>query len=104
MSLHPALFPLLLCLAAGAAAAEVGGRGDPALGEYLASECLACHRADGSAQAGIPAITGWRDEDFIATMQAYKLKERHHPVMEMVAGRLTEEEIAALAAWFARPH
>ncbi|MFN4193216.1 MAG: c-type cytochrome [Tabrizicola sp.] len=75
-------------------------RGDPAYGEYLASECRTCHQIDGSDQ-GIPSITGWPAEDFVVAMHAYKQKLRPHPVMQMMASRLNEEEIAALAAYFA---
>ena len=75
-------------------------QGDPAWGEYLASECQTCHQADG-ADEGIPSITGWPTEDFVVAMHAYKQKLRPHPVMQMMAGRLNEEEIAALAAYFA---
>lgn len=74
-------------------------QGDPEYGEYLASECLTCHRADGSAE-GIPSITLWPTEDFVIAMHAYKRKLRPHPVMQMMAGRLNDEEIAALAAYF----
>lgn len=73
--------------------------GDPEYGEYLASECLTCHRADGASE-GIPAITLWPTEDFVVAMHAYKRKLRPHPVMQMMAGRLNDEEIAALAAYF----
>lgn len=75
-------------------------QGDPEYGEYLASECQTCHQADGSDQ-GIPSVTGWPAEDFVVAMHAYKQKLRPHPVMQMMAGRLNEEEIAALAAYFA---
>ena len=75
-------------------------KGDPDYGEYLASECQTCHQADGSDQ-GIPSVTGWPAEDFVVAMHAYKQKLRPHPVMQMMAGRLNEEEIAALAAYFA---
>lgn len=75
-------------------------KGDPEFGEYLASECQTCHQASG-ADAGIPSITLWPEEDFVLAMHAYKQKLRPHPVMQMMAGRLTEEEIAALAAYFA---
>jgi cytochrome c len=34
-------------------------------------------------------------------MHAYKAKLRPHPVMQMMAGRLSNDEIAALAAYFA---
>ena len=74
-------------------------QGDPEYGEYLATECLTCHRADGSAE-GIPSITRWPEEDFVVAMHAYKEKLRPHPVMQMMAGRLSNEEIAALAAYF----
>ncbi len=74
-------------------------KGDPEFGEYLSSECQTCHRRDGT-DAGIPAITGWPEEDFVVAMHAYKRKLRPHPVMQMMAGRLSDDEIAALAAYF----
>lgn len=73
--------------------------GDPEYGEYLASECLTCHKSDGTSD-GIPSITLWDTEDFVIAMHAYKRKLRPHPVMQMMAGRLNDEEIAALAAYF----
>jgi len=74
-------------------------QGDPEYGEYLASECKTCHQSSG-ANDGIPGITGWPTEDFVVAMHAYKRKLRPHPVMQMMAGRLNDEEIAALAAYF----
>ncbi len=74
-------------------------KGDPEYGEYLASECLTCHQRSGDDE-GIPSITGWPAEDFVIAMHAYKEKKRPHPVMQMMAGRLSNEEIAALAAYF----
>lgn len=73
--------------------------GDKDYGEYLASECTTCHQADGSDE-GMPSITGWPTEDFVVAMHAYKVKHRPHPVMQMMASRLSNEEIAALAAYF----
>ncbi|SIO04971.1 sulfide dehydrogenase (flavocytochrome c), cytochrome c subunit [Rhodovulum sp. ES.010] len=73
--------------------------GDRAYGEYLSSECTTCHQRDGSDQ-GIPSITLWPEEKFVLAMHAYKQKLRPHPVMQMMANRLTDEEIAALAAYF----
>lgn len=74
-------------------------QGDAEYGEYLSSECLTCHQRDGTAE-GIPSITRWPQEDFVVAMHAYKSKLRPHPVMQMMAGRLNNEEIAALAAYF----
>lgn len=74
--------------------------GDPEYGEYLSAECTTCHQASG-ADEGIPSITHWPEEDFVVALHAYKNKLRPHPVMQMIAGRLGNEEIAALAAYFA---
>ena len=73
--------------------------GDPEYGAYLSSECSTCHQIDG-IDAGIPSITHWPKEDFVVAMHAYKRKLRPHPVMQMMAGRLSDEEIAALAAYY----
>lgn len=75
--------------------------GDRDYGEYLSSECKTCHQTDGSDQ-GIPSIALWPEEDFVIAMHAYKQKLRPHPVMQMMANRLSDEEIAALAAYFAQ--
>ncbi len=74
-------------------------QGDPAYGEYLSGECVTCHQRDGD-DAGIPSITNWPAEDFVVALHAYKTGLRPHPVMEMLARRLSNEEIAALAAYF----
>lgn len=73
--------------------------GDPEYGEYLSSDCMTCHQASGGDD-GIPSIVGWPEEDFAVAMHSYKQKLRPHPVMQMMAGRLSNEEIAALAAYF----
>ncbi|SPJ29041.1 Cytochrome c2 [Falsiruegeria mediterranea M17] len=74
-------------------------QGDPEYGEYLSSECTTCHQASGGDD-GIPSIVYWPEDEFVVAMHAYKNKQRKHPVMQMIAGRLNEEEIAALAAYF----
>ena len=75
-------------------------RGDPEYGEYLAGECITCHRAGG--EEGIPSITGWPLHDFVIALHAYKRGKRVHQAMQLVARRLSDEEIAALAAHFHR--
>jgi cytochrome c len=74
-------------------------QGDPEYGEYLSNECTTCHQVDGGDD-GIPSITRWLEEDFVVAMHAYREKIRPHPVMQMMAGRLSDEEIASLAAFF----
>jgi len=73
--------------------------GDPEYGEYLSGECQTCHQVDGDDD-GIPSITQWPTEEFVIAMHGYKQKLRPHPVMQMMAGRLSDDAIAALAAYF----
>jgi cytochrome c len=77
---------------------------DRELGQYLSTECLTCHRPSGQAVGGVPQIFGWPEDQFIAVMHAYKHAHRDNPVMQTIAGRLGEEEIAALAAYFGELH
>jgi cytochrome c len=74
--------------------------GDVAYGEYLASDCQTCHQVSGASDGGVPAIVGWPRIEFVYAMHAYKQKARPNPVMQMMAGGLGDEEIAALAAYF----
>jgi cytochrome c len=94
---------LLVITIATSANAHLGGRTnatDAAFGEYLSSECATCHRRDGENQ-GIPSIVGWAADQFVAVMQSYKSKDRPNVVMQTIAGRLSEQEIHALAAYYA---
>lgn len=83
------------------AAAILAIQGDPDYGEYLSGECVTCHQVDG-ADEGIPSITGWAEEDFVTALHAYRAKHRANPAMQLVAARLSDEEIAGLAAFFAQ--
>ncbi len=83
---------------AGGAAARAD-QGDKAFGEYLSSECVTCHQLSGHYD-GIPPIVGWPEESFVEIMNEYRHKRRPNPVMQTIAGRLSDEELAALAAYF----
>jgi cytochrome c len=69
-------------------------------GEYLAGECVTCHQISGRDN-GIPAIVGWDRNIFFATLKLYKTGSRKHQVMNMIAQPLGDEEMKALAAYFA---
>lgn len=73
--------------------------GDRELGQYLSSECVTCHQLSGKFQ-GIPPIVGWPDATFVGIMNEYRNKKRENPVMQTIAGKFSQEEIAALAAYF----
>lgn len=84
-----------ILLGASAAAME----GDVEYGQYLSGECVTCHKA-GADDDGIPSIVGWPKENFIHALYLYKTEKRENPVMRTVTKRLTDEEMAALAAYF----
>jgi cytochrome c len=74
--------------------------GDRALGQYLSSECVTCHQVTGQHSGGIPPITGLPEDSFTQIMDDYRNKARDNAIMQTVAGRLSNDEIAALAAYF----
>ena len=72
-------------------------KADIGYGEYLAGECVTCHR---KSSTGIPQINGIEAETFVTIMKAYRSKELDNKVMQMMAGRLDDEQITSLAAYF----
>ncbi len=97
----PALGLLALGGASGVALApQAHASGDFALGQHLSSECATCHQTSGRQQGGIPAIIGVPADQFVALMGAYKGRQRENQVMQAIAGRLTQAEIEALAAYY----
>ena len=73
---------------------------DEGYGEYLSSECLACHNQEGSK--GIPAIAGLEALILAQKLMAYRSKELENQVMQLVAGNLDDEQIASLALYFSK--
>jgi cytochrome c553 len=74
---------------------------DIELGRYLAAECMTCHRG-AAASGGIPNIYGMAEHRFTELVKAYRDKRLSNAVMQTIAGRLKDDEIDALAAFFAR--
>ncbi len=72
--------------------------GDPAYGNYLIGTCVTCHTPQVTADS-LPSINGWPVDDLVTALHAYKNKHRENPVMQQIAGALSNEEIAALAAY-----
>jgi len=90
----------LLIFTASVQAEDLLKNADVAYGEYLAGECVTCHSTDG-ADKGIPNIIGLEAEGFAYIMHSYRNKELENKVMQLVAGRLDDEQIASLAVYFA---
>lgn len=96
---------VVLAFAGWFEAARSAPRGpDIELGRYLATECITCHRRGGQTASGqaVPNIFGMAEPAFIQAVKAYRAKDRPNDVMQSVAARLKDDEIEALAAFFAR--
>jgi cytochrome c553 len=94
---------IAMALLGGSAAAQDHGdrgKGDKALGEYLSGECVTCHQLSGKAVGAIPPIVGADADSFTALMNAYRKRERENQVMQAIAAKFSDGEIAALAAYF----
>ncbi len=94
------MLSMMLAVHAFGLTAGSAGAADVAFGQYLSSECVTCHRADGQ-DVGIPSIVGWPADQFVSVLKSYRNKERANPIMQSVAGRLSDDEMQALAAYYA---
>ena len=74
-------------------------KADIAYGEYLAGECVTCHKKKG-ASSGIPVIAGINAKTFVEKIKGYRDRTLKNKVMQMVARRLDEEQTLSLAAYF----
>ena len=74
-------------------------KADIGYGEYLAGECVTCHKKKG-ASSGIPIIAGINAKTFVQKINGYRNKTLNNKVMQMIARRLDEEQTLSLAAYF----
>jgi TRAP transporter TAXI family solute receptor len=69
-------------------------------GEYLSYECVACHQPTADSGA-IPVIAALPSQYFVNALKSYRAGQRSNLVMEDVARSLSDEQIDALAAYYA---
>jgi cytochrome subunit of sulfide dehydrogenase len=66
-----------------------------------AASCTGCHAERPDANAPIPRLAGQDVNAMVAAMQAYRAGQRPATVMDRVAKGFSDDEIRAIAAWFA---
>lgn len=88
---------LLMLMACGVSQA---GENDSHL-RVLAASCAACHGSNGNSVGGTPVLAGLDASHFTLQMKAFRSGERTSTVMHHHAKGLTEDEINALATYFA---
>jgi cytochrome c553 len=87
-------------------AAAAHAEGSVEAGKQKAEMCIGCHGIPGYQNSfpeihKVPKISGQNDKYIIAALTAYKKGERKHPTMRGIAGSLSEEDMADLAAFYA---
>lgn len=90
------LLSLVVAVHANEANAE-----DIEYGQYLSSECVTCHQSGVQSTDQIPSIEGWDKASFVAVMKSIRAKEQDSKVMQTIAASLDDEQIDALAAYYA---
>ena len=97
-------FGLAAILAGAAMSARADGLTAPALPSAKASQCFACHGADGNPSlADVPIIAGQQPVYLQNTLNAYRSGLRgggRAIVMREITKDLSDDDIAALSAWF----
>lgn len=69
--------------------------------QVLAAACAGCHGTAGLSPSAMPALAGMPAERFTAAMQAFRSGERQGTVMNRQAKGYTDDEIEAMAGYFA---
>ncbi|MGO4570182.1 cytochrome c [Rhizobium sp. 2YAF20] len=97
-------FGLAAILASLAMTAYADGLAAPAYPPAKASQCFACHGADGHPSlADVPIIAGQQPVYLLNTLNAYRSGLRgggRAIVMHEITKSLSDDDIAALSAWF----
>ena len=90
-----ALLPGSACLPAQAADLTA------AKAKAKAKMCAACHGIDGIAKvADAPNLAGNGELYLARQLQAFRSGERKQPQMSVIASGLSDEDIAAVTAWY----
>jgi sulfide dehydrogenase cytochrome subunit len=70
-------------------------------GALLAAMCNTCHGMDGGGSKSIPALNDLESDELVETMQAFQSGEEDSTIMERHATGYSEEELKALADYYA---
>lgn len=100
---RPAAVLAALALAAGTAPAHA--EGDVGRGKVKSAQCAGCHQIPGFRSVfpevyPIPRIVGQNPQYIDYALRLYRSGERDHPSMASVAGVLSDQDIADLAAYY----
>jgi sulfide dehydrogenase cytochrome subunit len=90
--------PLLAALACILVQAGAASAAEPPAG---AASCSGCHAISRSVDTAVPRLQGRKADELTLAMREFKTGARPATVMGRLAKGFSDEEIAALSAWFA---
>ena len=94
---------LALALAASVALPALAA-GDAASGKQKSKACEACHGPDGNTPTGpdFPRLAGQHYDYLLKSLRDYKSGARKNPIMGGLVGSLSPQDMADIAAYYAR--
>ncbi|MFM2344189.1 MAG: hypothetical protein RLZZ210_799 [Pseudomonadota bacterium] len=108
MKLHRILFKVMLLAASFTVAHNSYAQdpvGNPKAAQSKVAMCIGCHalpeyKASFPLVYSVPLLGGQNTSYIAKALKAYQTGERKHPTMQSIAGSLSEQEIADLAAYY----
>ena len=74
---------------------------DPLQVRGMAAACFNCHGTQGQAQPGMESLAGANKDDMLKKMLDFKTGKKPATVMHQLSKGYTDEQLAALATYFA---
>jgi cytochrome subunit of sulfide dehydrogenase len=66
-----------------------------------AASCSGCHPASASVTSPVPRLIGVAPDTIVRAVKEFRSGQRAGTVMDRIAKGFTDEEIQAIAAWYA---
>jgi len=85
-------------IALGSIAAALVASAEPPAG---AASCSGCHPASSRVTSPVPRLLGLDRAAIVRAMQEFRSGQRVGTVMDRIAKGFTDEEVQAIAAWYA---
>ncbi len=101
------VFALLALAGIAQMSAAADLKGDAVAAKNKVAMCIGCHGIAGYKASfpelyRVPMLGGQSEKYLVAALNAYKKGERNHPSMVGIAKGLSDQDIAAVAAYYAQ--
>jgi cytochrome c553 len=90
-----------IVLSVGFVLAAAFAHAEDKVGRSIAANCTGCHGTNGVSAGGIPSLAGLDRDRIAGLLREFRDGKRPATVMHQHSKGYTEEQIDAVAAWFA---